>query len=151
MNIAEELKLKGLTGKDTKQELPLISKEDPNFKNVPEKNSEMKVEHPTKVLSKNFLLDNNYEGAIAIPKLTFSGDLNELDDQIKSMMLVGPNMLQSSSTRICTVCGKEGHPRNIKDHIEANYIDGVSLPCTVCEKTFKSRASLRMHKVNQHK
>ena len=151
LNVAEELKLKGLTGNNTKQELPSISNKDPNFKDVLEKKSPIKVENPTEVLSKNVLADNIYEGAIAIPNQIFSGDIIELDNQIKSMMLVGPTMLQGSSTRICTVCGKEGHPRNIKDHIEANHIDGVSLPCTVCEKTFRSRASLRMHRVNQHK
>ena len=49
----------------------------------------------------------------------------------------------------CKVCGKEGHGRNIKDHIEANHLDGVVIPCNLCEKTFRSRNGLRIHK-RQH-
>ena len=30
---------------------------------------------------------------------------------------------------LCKVCGKEGRDNHIKDHIEANHLEGVVLPC----------------------
>ena len=51
---------------------------------------------------------------------------------------------------ICKVCGKEGHGRDIKDHIEANHIEGIVLPCNLCEKTFRARKYLRKHKTVAH-
>ena len=46
---------------------------------------------------------------------------------------------------ICKVCGKEGMGSAIKDHIEANHLDGIAIPCNHCDKTFRSRHSLRQH------
>ena len=151
LNVAEELQLKGLTGRDidTKPELPTCSKVNSNSKMDLQKKSASKLEHQSIAQSKLFPPDKISEGTIAIPRQFFSGELDELDEQIKSMMLVGQNILQGRTARFCAVCGKEGHQRNIKDHIEANHIPCTN--CTNCEKTFRSRASLRMHKVNQHK
>ena len=81
---------------------------------------------------------------------SFMGDLQELDDRIKTMMVIGQNMTQDGKRRAtaCQVCGKEGYGTQIRDHIEANHIEGVSVPCNICGKTFRSRNSLRMHKYN---
>ena len=40
---------------------------------------------------------------------------------------------------ICKICGKEGKGNMIKDHIEANHLEGIDLPCNQCEKTFRYR------------
>ena len=47
---------------------------------------------------------------------------------------------------IFKVCGKEGAGIAIRDHIEANHLEGVSLPCNICGKEFRSRMTLRRHK-----
>ena len=52
---------------------------------------------------------------------------------------------------ICKVCGKEDRVTNIKNHIEANHLEGISLPCDHCDKAFSSRDSLRWHKGRFHK
>ena len=49
----------------------------------------------------------------------------------------------------CNVCGKEGKLSNIKQHIEAVYIDGISAPCEMCQKTYRSRAILKKHITNK--
>ena len=92
-------------------------------------------------------VQNNYDRRVSIPDLV-SGDLQELDEKVKSMMETSQNLAPSGKTRakICKMCGKEGHPMAIRDHIEANHLEGVSLPCNVCEKTFRSRNRLRLHK-----
>ena len=93
-------------------------------------------------------VENNFEQTIAIQKYV-TEDLQELDEQVKSMMENSQNMIQEGKMRrrakICRECGKEGNPTAIKDHIEANHLDGVSLPCNKCEKTFRSRNALRRH------
>ena len=87
------------------------------------------------------------ERSIAIPNF-ITGDLQELDEKVKSMMDISQNLIPSGRERakICKVCGKEGQTVNIRDHIEANHLEGVSLPCNVCEKEFRSRMILRKHK-----
>ena len=78
-----------------------------------------------------------------------TGDLQELDTQVKSMMENSPNMIaegkQQKRGKICKVCGKEGHQTNIAHHIEANHLQGVALPCNYCGKTFKSRMAKGRH------
>merc|ERR1719222_1439547 len=87
----------------------------------------------------------NDERRIAIPNV-LSGDLQELDKKVKSMMEMSQNISSSGSKgRICTLCGKEGQYVAIRDHIEANHLEGVLLPCNVCGKELRSRSQLRKH------
>ena len=81
--------------------------------------------------------------------------MNELDEKIKSMIGRGDNMVRVSSKRmikvfVCQVCGKEGVWTNIRDHIEANHLEGTSIPCNICDKIFNTRVSLRMHMSRSH-
>ena len=76
--------------------------------------------------------------------------LKELDAKVKSMMERSQNMISygkanMQKANVCKVCGKEGQIVAIRDHIEANHLDGIVLPCDFCEKTFRSRYSLRKH------
>ena len=91
----------------------------------------------------------NNERRISTPNLV-SRDLQDLDAKVKSMIEKTTKQMPSGTKAgyvyICNVCGKEGAGTAIRDHIEANHLEGVSLPCSVCEKTFRSRALLRKHK-----
>ena len=56
-----------------------------------------------------------------------------------------------SKAYICKVCGKEGLKHHVADHVEANHLEGISLPCNICEKTsFRARNYLRKHKSKHH-
>ena len=81
-----------------------------------------------------------------------SGDFEELEKQLKSMMEKSQNKVADGSRfkARCKICGKEGFAKSIKDHIEANHIEGIIIPCNLCDKTFSTRASLRMHKHKVH-
>ena len=46
---------------------------------------------------------------------------------------------------------KEGQAGAIKIHIEANHLEGVSVPCKICGKILRSRSSLSMHILRNHK
>ena len=84
--------------------------------------------------------DFNFDHIVAIPKY-LSADLQELTKQVNSMIIKSQNMIPNGKRRctasICKVCGKEGAPQTIKDHVEAHHLEGVSLPCNTCGKTFR--------------
>ena len=85
------------------------------------------------------------EGTVSLQNVP--EDLKGLDDKVKSMVEKSQNMLPDGRRAyVCKVCGKEGYCTSIRDHIEANHLEGVTLPCNICHKTFRSRMSLRKHK-----
>ena len=77
-----------------------------------------------------------------------SGDFEELEQRVKSLMEKSEKNYANGHQKadVCKVCGKEGKGNAIKDHIEANHLEGVVIPCNLCDKTFRSRNALRMHK-----
>ena len=87
--------------------------------------------------------------------------MKAIDEKVNSMMEKGQNMIprgkhangtpKRETTFICKVCGKEGRVHVIKDHIEANHLEGMSIPCDYCDKTFSARKNLYKHKRNSHK
>ena len=101
------------------------------------------------IASNIFQKPNN---VVAIPN-NFSNDFKELDEKVNSMMKKSENLLPNGQRKahICKVCGKEGMGNDIKKHIEANHLEGVSIPCNFCERTFRSRKSLREHNIKYHK
>ena len=90
-----------------------------------------------------------------------NGDLQALDALVKSMMERSKNMVTSgnqangtlrlTTASICKVCGQEGRPTHIQDHIEANHVEGISIPCDFCGKAFSGKSSYRQHKARFHK
>ena len=102
-------------------------REDSNMKTDPRIVSEHKFSSQTynkeRVLIPNFLV----------------GDVKLLDDKVKSLMETSGNLDPSErlKAKVCKVCGKEGQIMTIRDHIEANHLEGVSLPCDHCGKLFR--------------
>ena len=51
----------------------------------------------------------------------------------------------------CTLCGKEAKQKiQIQYHIEGIHMEGLSLPCNICVKTFRSRNAFKIHKTREH-
>ena len=100
----------------------------------------------TKIDDQSQVVPFDKEPRISLPNFV-SGDFKALDEKVKSMMEKSQNRIKSGHkfANICKVCGKEGEGIAIRDHIEANHLEGVSLPCNVCGKVFRSRARLRKH------
>ena len=158
--IAEELQLKGLMGKSNADDevvqpetvkMPAPRKANQSHKkvtNISRDPSLFQNSSNEKMWSK----EPDFDRTVALTSY-FSGDFLELDKKCHSMM-------EKTSTRHknglhvlyrCTVCGKEDVNQNLKSHIEINHLDGVSIPCNLCEKTFRSRKSMYRHNREIHK
>ena len=156
LNIAEELKLKGLSEKrkEVKEDNIFPNPDNIDAKKITETfySNDLVVTQNQFVPVRHMEIQQGYETAVALPKHEFSGDLQVLDEQIKTMMTLGNNLLPTGKARatVCQICGKEGYPTQIRDHIEANHINGILIPCKKCEKTFRSRSALKAHCVRNH-
>jgi len=155
--IAEELNLKGLTGNSDK-----VEKEEETIQKPEPKRKQLKARSPQSLpkpetFNEGYLTDveinnkKNTDTTVAVQNYTVTNvnitDTQELDDKVKSMMIKSQNNYQNGHQKayICTVCGKEGMGSAIKDHIEANHLEGVSIPCNSCDKRFRTKQSIRRH------
>ena len=146
--VAEELQLRGLMGKtdERAENLDVDEKYLPS-KVLPSPYSETKSlkAHPKTQRQDNKIIraDGN---TVALPS-NHSGDLEQLEGMVKSMMEKGQNKHANGIHTLhqCKVCGKEGMNHAIKTHIEANHIEGIVIPCNLCGKTFRSRNALKLH------
>ena len=165
--IADELELKGMSLNNGNKQKQKPKKQEQSPQSMPQKETDIKDEnHPAliedilqEVVTESMTPETPKQktpkakvpsGTSALLTSSFSEDFLELDGQIESMMTKGQNSMTYGSrsviTSVCAVCGKEGQTRNIKDHIEAKHIEGVAIPCNACDKTFRTRNSLRHHK-----
>ena len=158
LEIAEELRLKGLMGQ---KEYAEKTKKNNKY-STPEKVKSSQSSHQgrksnssignvayslnTNLEDRSQVVSIDIEQRISNPSFV-SLDFKELDEKVKSMMEKSQNRIKSGLqfANICKVCGKEGEGIAIRDHIEANHLEGVSLPCNVCGKVFRSRAMLGKH------
>ena len=160
--LAEEFQLKGLRGNQTEKESsevfpPPAKKKDPSTQQTPK--AAPKPFHHLPVVNKDVSIETGslqttFETAVALTDHTTNyTDIESLDQQVKSMMIFSDNAdpYKPGRARICKVCGKEGSRQYIINHIEANHITGISIPCDTCGKAFKSRNTLNNHKYQQHR
>ena len=147
---AEELQLKGLMGKREEKVNDLEADEKPL---PPTQMLDLKM--PSKISNnsskKRTSMDKKEkpeEGTEVAISSSYSADLDQLEETVKSMMEKSQNKHANGKQLLdqCKVCGKEGMGNAIKDHIEANHLEGIVIPCNLCDKTFRSRASMRYHK-----
>ena len=152
--IAEELQLKGLMATDEPQK-PEVAKTTDHKKNIkPVHRREHALQGPLEPSAQSYLnKSGELFGTVALTQ-NFSGDLHELDNTVKSMMTKTDqkhwNTGHGGFVYSCNVCGKEGQSMNVQHHIESNHLEGISLPCNLCEKTYRSRSSLQNHKRDGH-
>ena len=158
--LAEDLEVKGLTGNN-------VNEPPEEVKSVPRKTVSPKNEAQT--INKSDTIKPKYqtvqkqkiknEMAVDIqPHKVWSvniSDVEKLDEKVKSMMTKSDNSISNgrqgfTKAAICTVCGKEGIATNIRNHIEANHLAGISIPCNVCETLFRSRDALGKHSRKHH-
>ena len=153
--IAEELKLKGLSGKEspeTKEDPPKTFSESRLIQQTLREEKNMFSNINSTFSEQNHPLNQTHaDRTVAIPKQEYSEEFQEQNNKIKSLMVLSGRMAKDGvhKTYICQVCQKEAQIVDIKRHIEAKHIKGISIPCNSCEKTFRSSNALRQHKCSR--
>ena len=146
--LAEQFQLEGLITEEAEKNV--IGSEEMFERNPDEIPTEMLDRKPIETIRK-FSADTNFRSS-------FPADSKGLSEMVKSMMeksgkMISRNIrgkLREEKANVCNVCGKEGPYTTITDHIEANHIEGICLPCSLCDTTCTSRLSLRWHKRKYH-
>ena len=155
LGLAEELRLKGLTGSSTENnhEEDFREKSIKPGKGVEERKPQAKT---TPNAAKPKEVSDSY---IAKPESSsvalVSVEADQLDEKIKSLMTRTENEIIHGNIKrrvwACNICGKEGQWQNIKTHIEANHLtSNIPHPCDICGKISRSRHGLRLHKAKEH-
>ena len=91
---------------------------------------------------------NSRKLALAEPvKITMSGE-----DKLILKEKINRNVERSVNGMFkCTLCGKEAKQKiQIQYHIEGIHLEGLSLPCNICGRTFRSRNAFTIHKFREH-
>ena len=88
----------------------------------------------------------NFDGQLSVTDI----DINELEKRIEDLIDEEDGIMK------CKVCGRTSSAstkvnmrQNLKKHVEI-HINGLSVDCHLCNKTFRSRESLRIHKHKRH-
>ena len=121
--IAEELKLKGLTLENLNVD-----------EGTKETDSDLLME------SENFHEKNLSNEIDKAGDLKFFGALQ--DEKSSSLVEKTHKRVRGYPLYKCKVCGKTDVCGNLKMHIEANHLEGISIPCNKCEKTFRYRDAI---------
>ena len=163
LQLAEELKLKGLARVDASNDKNEVSNCNTNSRdmlklqknvNTPVNESFVpKTEQHINEAIDQQLVDNAFDDIVenmdleAIDtKTTKYDNINEVNLTIRSMIQKDEGIWR------CTQCEKTNKDRRtLRKHIEAKHIDGVSRPCNRCGKALKSRNALYNHKAVYHK
>ena len=150
LSAAEELKISGLIGNDAVR-VPL---KESALKARPENPKKCRKTKPMKncdIKKENLLISAAVDVDDKTIANNLSSHLQELEEKVKSMMEKSSKIItfgkvkhQTRADR-CKLCGKEGQAVNIRDHIETKHLEGIFLPCSLCEQTFRSRHKLRCH------
>ena len=147
LSVAQRLKLEGLIGNnDSNQDAPVDEK-------IYAKEEEEAVDQVSQVTSEE-VAHANYKtrGVAPLEKAMISTspeDVSDVENTVNQYM-----ELCEDGRYKCTLCGKMQKEkgkfqRNLKNHIET-HLEGLSFPCQLCGKTFRSRNSYNVHKT-QHR
>jgi hypothetical protein len=151
--LAEELQLKGLNGTEKNDD---DNKQQQDYKPLPTqqiRSSNIPVQKLTGVQSNIWQNMENFQEAERDIKVTsiVPADVYNLEKtqtNNKELFSTTNSMMERNEDGkwACQACGKIiGHKGDMRNHIEANHIEGVSHPCSQCGKKFRSRNSLAHH------
>ena len=140
LTVAERLKLDGLAGKETK---------------IDEKDNILSTVSLAELLSDPYPLEMKQKQPKPYSKkglenkmvVIQSGELNEGELKEKLNELI---TLDTFGKYTCNFCSKSGLKHHMREHVEI-HVDGLTFPCKFCDKTYRSRGSLRAHASREHR
>ena len=144
LSVAQRLKLEGLLGKEDKEE---HSSDEVNQIFPP-----LKEQSPPNVKHEKYE-QNSFGNFATSSELVIPTE----NDAVKFVMseeeknnlagTVDQHLERTDGSWTCKICGKYAiKKQHMQNHVEANHVEGLSLPCTLCGKTFRSRNTLFNHK-----
>ena len=147
LSLAEELKLKGLSGTDLAPKEPESSS-----KPAANKNLALKEEKLGSKFDRKTTAPGGFGTTVAVDQIYIDADQQNLDQQIQSMITKSDISTGNGQGKLatCNICGKQASFHSMANHVEANHITGVSHSCEVCGKTSRSVHGLRQHKTKYH-
>ena len=135
LEVAQKLKIEGLLSTEepeTKYDAHLEDRKMESFPSEPD-HSEIKDVKTNQVRS------GHCEKVVSLT------DMTEVDEKIQQLME------KRDGRHYCKACDYTGSKiSHMKEHVEI-HIEGLTYPCKFCDKTFRSRKSLRKHLYNIHK
>ena len=148
LNVAQRLKLEGLLGGDAEDDQEHFEPpETRNFVNDPE----IRTPTFTNVVQKQKSRreqESQVQGTIALND-TVEDTNEEVKQKIKENIITNED--GSVTCNVCKIT-KDGPQRvlRMQTHMQT-HIEGVSYPCTLCDKTFRSKNSFNNHKSRYHR
>ena len=156
LSIAQRLKLDGLIGNDEGDQ-----QNDFPENEIKLKEEESAVEEPEAIIPnsgnrKSQYIDNytskNKEVAMSVVDKVMVSHSSSSEDitEVESTVTQYIEKCADGGNK-CTLCGKveKRYLSHLKNHIET-HLEGLSFPCQLCGKTFRSRNALSIHKTRYH-
>ena len=133
LEVAQKLKIEGL-----------LSTEEPETKHEPRFDNQ-KEDPAGPDYTKMKVVKTNQARSGHDEKIVSLSNMAEVDEKIHQLIE------RKDGRHHCKACDySSAKSTNTRDHVE-RHIDGLSYPCQFCDKTFRSRNSLRRHLYNFHK
>ena len=145
LTIAQKFKLEGIVGDEEEEEEELHKdNQENNFISVNERLEQEK----NNMISKSKKLEKSSKEVIAI-------NSNREDVLAEVKKKINENIIKNEDRSLtCRLCGVTKSNKNrtaeMKRHIEV-HIEGISYPCQLCNKSFRSSNCLIMHKSQYHR
>ena len=137
LGIAERLKLEGLIGGETEEDHDEVEKSKSFEEKIVKRQEDTSVhESENKIRRSTGLIERQPVN---------NSNLDELDQKVEESY-----SKDASGCYACHYCAKLFRKRgHIKEHVEIHFED-LSLPCSFCDLTLRSRKALRSHKSKYH-
>ena len=152
LSLAKEFQLKGLLGKSANEKDAVPSIHPPVQTNM--KTTEQNSFVPPQSMYEDQIVSSYGRTERTESLLSHNAEiLQKLNEMSQSMMEKTIKTGNDGRTFYkCKVCGKEAsQTQNLKNHIVRSHLDGVSIPCNICNKSFKAESTLAVHNSRHHR
>ena len=157
LQIATRFKLEGLLNQGPPQEeetkpRSIIEVEDNKQKKSRKKrHSEIKLKTELTEIETGHEIEPYTELALTDTDVSIS---NQFDaDNYSQVRALSDKYIETKEdgTFSCSMCGMSGSMKHVIQYHVETHLDGLSFPCSVCDKTFKTRNSQRVHLSLKHR
>ena len=156
--VAQRLQLEGLNSQEDEHERKIyetIADTDKCFKNYYKagkgSDTTQTEKFKSETLQNEIIRPRQSASSSVVLAESFLGlNIEQINQRIEEYL-----MIAEDGSCSCGVCGKAGdntknRRQNMRNHVET-HMEGLSFPCQSCDKTFRSRESLRVHKNRYHR